>query len=511
MSRKRTLLLFVLGMAVPAVISLFQHSPGYMDADYYYSGGLRLAAGHGFSEDFLWNYLDDPQGLPQPSHTYWMPLTSVLSAVGIRLLPFLEPFEAAQVVFILLSALLAPLTAALSYTFFKDGKLAFITGLLAVFPGFYSAFFPTTDAFVLAALLGGLYFWRSLKLENWSQFMQLGLLAGLLHMARADGLLWLAIGIFAVWRKRDTVKLLPAGLAVIGGYLLVAGAWLGRNLTLFGALMPPGGSASMWLLSYDELCTYPPSLLTAQRWLQAGLTAALNARWDAFKLNLLTAIAVQGVIVLGPLTLTGAWRQRRRLPLQLGWLAWGITLAVMTVVFPFSGSRGGFFHSGAAFMPLVWALAPLGLKIGIEWMAQKRNWNPAAALPVFSSGLVLLALLVSAFTTVNQLRTWDNSTHQYQQVESYLQGLGASPGDVVMVNNPPTYFAATQRPAIVIPYGDFETVQLTAGRYHPHYLLLDANNTGKLSELYHTPQDFPGLDYLGVFQDFQVYAFSEAQ
>ena len=62
------------------MVSIFQDAPGYMDADYYYAIGLRLNRGYGFSEPFLWNYLDNPNGIPHPSNTYWMPLPSVLAS-----------------------------------------------------------------------------------------------------------------------------------------------------------------------------------------------------------------------------------------------------------------------------------------------------------------------------------------------------------------------------------------------------------------------------------------------
>src|ERR1044071_5600910 len=65
-------ILFGIGLIVPFTVSRFQSLPGYMDADYYFSGGVQLAEGHGFTEPYLWNYLDDPVSLPHPSHTYWM-------------------------------------------------------------------------------------------------------------------------------------------------------------------------------------------------------------------------------------------------------------------------------------------------------------------------------------------------------------------------------------------------------------------------------------------------------
>ncbi len=62
-----------------------------------------LAQGYGFSEKIIWQYLDDPQGIPTPSHTYWMPLTSILAAAGYAIQ---DNFRAAQIPFWLLSGFL---------------------------------------------------------------------------------------------------------------------------------------------------------------------------------------------------------------------------------------------------------------------------------------------------------------------------------------------------------------------------------------------------------------------
>jgi hypothetical protein len=85
------LALWALGLALVLLAAAFQSVPGYMDAEYYYAGGLRLAEGSGFSEPFLWNYLNDPVGLPTPSHTYWMPLASILAALGQACCRHLQP------------------------------------------------------------------------------------------------------------------------------------------------------------------------------------------------------------------------------------------------------------------------------------------------------------------------------------------------------------------------------------------------------------------------------------
>ena len=77
--------LFLLGLTVSLGTASLQEMPGYLDSDYYFAGGLQLADGEGFTEPFLWNYLDDPEGLPHPSHTYWYPLSSMLAAASMDL------------------------------------------------------------------------------------------------------------------------------------------------------------------------------------------------------------------------------------------------------------------------------------------------------------------------------------------------------------------------------------------------------------------------------------------
>src|SRR5512146_3438245 len=107
-------ILCVLGLAVSLVVAASQNSPGYMDADYYYAGGIQLASGKGLTEPFLWNYLDDPAGLPHPAFSYWMPLASLLAAAGMALTGETD-FFSARLAFFLLAGLVPAVTAWLAY------------------------------------------------------------------------------------------------------------------------------------------------------------------------------------------------------------------------------------------------------------------------------------------------------------------------------------------------------------------------------------------------------------
>ncbi len=159
MTRRDYFILFALGLGVVLLAASLQPVPGYMDADYYLMGGLQLARGEGFTEWVLWHYLDDPAGLPHPSHGYWMPLASILAALGIKLLPS-GGFAAGRVIFLGLAGLLAPVTAALSYALHPRRNTAWLAGLLAVFPAFYLLPFLTSiDTFATYMLLGASFLW----------------------------------------------------------------------------------------------------------------------------------------------------------------------------------------------------------------------------------------------------------------------------------------------------------------------------------------------------------------
>lgn len=183
MTWRHYFLLAVLGFAVASAVAAIQPSPGYLDADYYFSGGMQLAEGHGFSEPYLWNYLDDPAGLPHPSNAYWMPLASLLVAAGSVILGSASWF-ASRVGFLLVAALVPPVTAALAWSFSSRRELALTSGFLAVFSAFYLPFLPITDTFGLYMLFGGLIFLVLNRKPSSLNPLLLGLLAGLMHLTR---------------------------------------------------------------------------------------------------------------------------------------------------------------------------------------------------------------------------------------------------------------------------------------------------------------------------------------
>jgi hypothetical protein len=518
MSWRHYLILFLVGLIVPFGISRFQSMPGYMDADYYFVGGIQLAEGRGFTEPYLWNYLDDPTGLPHPSHTYWMPLASIVSAIGMWIAGQ-STYVAGRAGFILLSAFVPLVTAALAYSVSRQTLLAMVSGCLSIFSLYYTPFMPVPDNYVLYMLCGGIFLLIAPRREKWIP-IALGVLAGLLTLARSDGLLWLGLAGLTVMLKSGTkmddsrttftewLRLsIPAGLLALAGYFIVMGGWHVRTENLFGSFMTPGGGRLLWLENYNQTFIYPPDSLTKAGFLRAGWEAAMQDRLVALSANAGNAFAAQGGIFLFPFILIGLWILRHDLRTKIAVTGWLILFLVMTVIFPFAGSRGSFFHAGAAFQPYWWAAAPIGLDSVIGW-ARKRGKFTDTNAPVFFQGiLVLLAILMTAYlVNFRVISGWAHDDVIYPKVEEKLLESGIGQQDRVIVRNPPGYYLASRRQSISLPFGDESTILAVAKKFGANFLILEKDGTfDTIQDLYDHPQDNPSFKYLGEVDSARLY------
>lgn len=491
-----------LGLAMSLLVASFQEFPGYMDADYYFAGGVQLAEGHGFSEPYIWNYLDDPQGLPQPSHAYWMPLASLLTALGMWLTGSTH-YASGRLVFIALAAIVPIVTARLAISIHRRVSTAVLSGLLAVFSIYYAPFLAVTDNYGIYLILGAVFMlavgWNS----RW-KYLSMGIVAGAMTLARSDGVLWLLLGVVATlaqtsarnrsggaesngidWDERSFRSTLLRVVTVVAGFSVVVAPWVIRNLTVYGSVRAPGAGRLLWLTTYDEIFSFPADVLTPQRWWIHGQQAIISVRVAALRWNLLNAFAAQGGIFLVPFILIGAWGRRADLRVRLGLGGWFALLAVMTLALPTVGARGGWFHAGAGIQPLWWCLAPLGLD-HLVLSARKRQWFSPQAPAIFGAAMIGLAALMTAYVLwLRVVPGWGEGEDQYPSVDRRLIAAGARPEDVVMVRNPPGYFLMTGRGAIVVPYSDSAGILSAARKYGADFLVIDARGAaGPIHDVY---------------------------
>ena len=128
--------LYILALVVRLALAWPVAGPSYFDAAYYQNTAESLIAGHGLTDQVIWNYLDDPAGLPRPSHLYWPPFNTWLAALGL----LVNGWRGVQAVFIALSALLVPLAAYLAWSLWRRRDYAIAAGLLTLFSGHYAGY-----------------------------------------------------------------------------------------------------------------------------------------------------------------------------------------------------------------------------------------------------------------------------------------------------------------------------------------------------------------------------------
>ena len=500
---------FLVGLAIFNLYAIKLEAPGYMDGEYYYSMGLRIATGEGWSEPFIWNFLTDAKAVPHPGFTYWMPGPALITALGIWITG-MKSFAGGKALHLLIASILPALTIKTTHELTGDKSASILAGLFATFPVFYNIFLGTTDSFAITMLLGGIFYLISRGQEKRVGYFSLGVIAGLMHLTRADGFVWIAAGAYCALKARKDKGIML--LLVLTGYLIAMAPWFVRNLAAIDQIMPSGASRTFWLKEYDDLFVYPPAKLTFDYWLSQGIPSILKNFLMALSANLKTTLLVQGQIILGPFVIIGAWKNRRETGVQAALLVWFCVLILMSAVFPFAGLRGGFFHSGAALQILSWALAASGFFTVVEWGVEKRNWIKSKAGIVFGGALFVMVALASVFVYSNRVigkdidqPRWNNSYHEAVQIATYLDNLGVSSSDLVFINNPPGLYAASGRQSVVIPAGSRDDLLLVGEKFGIRYLVLEKNHPDLLGALYDNPFRDPSIKFIGEIGQAKIF------
>ena len=523
-SVRSLVLLYLLALLVNGLVAWLVAQPGYTDAYYYFNGGRFIAEGRGLLDPYLWNYVAAPPDLPVPAFAYWQPMPSFLAALGILLFGRSSPFDAAQMVFVLLGAALAPLTYVIAFSSSGERRHALLAGLLAVFSGFYAIYWSLPESFTPFALSGaGALALAGLgrRAPRWWVWLLAGVCAGLGHLTRADGVLLLAVvGFVALLPREGSDKAGRLGGAVLAaiGYLLVMAPWFARNLAAFGRILPSGGINALWLIEYNDLFNYPPDLSPA-RYFAAGWGTILSGKWAALRGNLASFVGVNNLVFLVPFTLIGLWRRWREswlLPAAL----YGVALfAAMTFAFSWPGVRGGWFHSSGALMPFIFSVALVGLDDVLRWVSRRRRtWDFETARRVFGASVVVLAGIVTGFAVLMRvvglpdLRqvAWNGQGAVYDEIGVMLDALCSVPPDVrVMSNDPPGFYTHTGRGGVPLPNGDEATLLRAADDYRVSFVVVDRNVADPLIGLYLNGPESGRLLLIGTFgsPDDPVYLY----
>jgi 4-amino-4-deoxy-L-arabinose transferase-like glycosyltransferase len=500
-TRRDVLGLFILSLVVRLATAAFIPRPGYTDTAYYAAGAVRLAQGGGLSELFLWNYLDDPASLPHPGFLYWMPLPSLLAAPFAALFP--ASFFALQFPFAVLSALLPLVAYGLAWEASGRRRSAWVAGLIALFSGFFFPYWTLPETFAPFALFGSLALWLAgtwkLDAGTWmldvGRWLLVGLLVGLAHLTRADGILLLPVVALAslvsplsrgsqrtTRNMHHTLCIFRHLICIVLGYLLMMAPWFARNLTLIGAPLSPAGTRTLWLRTYDDLFCYRCDV-SLRSYLAWGWADILRSKLWAMRVNFERFLAEDCLVFLLPFVLTGLSRLRRRPPFILSTLYLVLIYLAHTLAFTFPGPRGGFFHASAAILPFLFTAGVEGLEAAVGWAARQRRWNLRQAQLVFGVATVVLAAFLGVYATAQKLPAWRHVDSVYEEIGQWLTQENMA-GETVMVANPAAFWYYIGYPAVVVPNGGVEAVLAVADRYGVRHVVLDRNRPAPLAGLY---------------------------
>jgi hypothetical protein len=239
---------------------------------------------------------------------------------------------------------------------------------------------------------------------------------------------------------------------------------------------------------------------------------------NALKFNLINALAVQAAIFLLPLMVVGMvalWKNRG---VKIAFWMWMGTLAIMTFVFPYSGARGGFIHSGAAVQTVLWAVCPFGLDALLQLGIRKRGWSSRNARIAFSVGVLFFAVVYSV--AIFWIRVpggkldapvWTQPSRNYAKVEAFLTSAGIPPREGVIVGDPPGYYLISGRNAVVTPdLGQPNTIHDFATKFHTCILILEADHLESMDDWYRDPGT-AGFHYIGNVDTIQVFDVCKAK
>ena len=488
--------LFAIAIVVRAAVGTAFAGPAYPDSYYYVNVAHSLAAGHGLTVDYIWNFVDvggllpAHPTLPIPSNGHWMPLAALVQVPFIWALG--PSWLASELPLWIAGALAAPLTYWIAREARLDKRLAVCAGLLAAVPGALTPFFGQPDNFGLFMTLGALALWlcaRGLHGDRRSYVLG-GLVVGVATLARSDGVLlgvpFALAFVHELWAGRRRTRLpgsavgsarvigWGAAIGCLALFAIVVAPWFYRQIEVFGSIAPSAANGRiLWISSYDQLYSVGAPA-TPQTLLGGGIGPLLTGRIG----GLLSALGLFAflplTVVLTPFAVVGAWARRRD-----AWFSpffvYAITLfAASGLLFAVHVPHGTFIHSAVALLPHTFVLVLVGVRGVVEWAARRRPWNVERATRMFAAGTVAVAVVGAVVYSSATIGNWSSICSTQAQLATALDANSAvAPGDVVMSADAGAYNYLTGHPGIVTPYDDLATIEQAMRDYDVRWLVLE--------------------------------------
>ena len=489
--------LYLLALIARLVATAHFADPAYPDSFYYVDVARQLAAGHGFSADFIWIFpevggaIPANPVLPIASNAHWMPLASIVQVPFIWLLGP-TPFASA-LPFALIGSLAAPLAWLIARQARSPAGVAVGAGILTALPGLSFAYLAQPDNFSLyQPLVVGALFLAARGLGGSGRaFALAGLLAGVATLSRNDGLLVLAVlGAVFVWdRLRTRISFgtdgprtarvsLAAALGAVALFAVATVPWYLRQLATFGSLSPSTASGKVLFIRDIGEWNSITTPATLDHLLGMGIVPLLLTRLGGLVSSVFIFSLLIGVLVLVPFMLVGTWQRRRdsRFGPYFGYVV--VLFAFSALVSAIHVPGGTFIHSAVALAPYAYVLALEGIVASVLWAAARRSgWDGPRAARLFVGGAVAFGAVAAVLGTVSVHATWSAKRERMQAVAAALDEAGVPLTDRLMSIDASGYRYWTGRGGVVLVNDPLGTVEDVASAYDVRWLILERKDT----------------------------------
>jgi len=284
------------------------------DIAFYYAVAQNLAEGRGFVIDYVWNFWNHPAGIPTFSNDWWMPLTSLLSALGMLIGGV--SYHSAQNTMVVLTSVLPLVVYLLGRELWDSRAVGLVGALLAttfhLFMDQVSAPLSHAPYVVLASLALWLIVRSMRDPRSWKWA---GAAIGLAQLARSDAVVLFGALVAAALASRPRPPWRALLLAPLCWAAVLSPWWI-HNLVVLGTPQPGGSLRAAFLPSYEHWYSLPESV-TPERWLAGGWGPVLALKRQISAVNLETAATG---LVAGAADRTGAWDHAPLVALL--WLSW---------------------------------------------------------------------------------------------------------------------------------------------------------------------------------------------
>jgi hypothetical protein len=308
-------------LVVKWIVNLPRSSVSHGDVAFYYTVAKNLVSGSGFTIDYIWNFWDHPQGIPTPSNTWWMPLPSVICALGMAI--FGVGYATAQATMIVVTSVMPLLLWLLGRELFRDWRVGLLGALLGTT---FHLFMDQPSAplshgpYLVTATLSLWLIVRSVRDPRCLPWA--GAAIALTQLSRSDGIL-LVLPLVATHVAHRSWPGWRRAALVLAGYALVMSPWWAHNLVTMGSPGPSGAFRAAFLRGYEQWYSLPESV-TPATWLQDGVAPALELKRIVSVLNAETAATG---LVSGAAEREGAWDHAAVVALLvLAWIGAATTL-----------------------------------------------------------------------------------------------------------------------------------------------------------------------------------------